>query len=258
MPAAALTPLRRPDWRDRANCATTDPAWWDDGNLRGKTLCLKCPVLADCLTSALASEGDTADGRTGTRGGLTGPERNELHLDQTLLDLPGGWDAEEARIIALEAAATGRSTEDIAQEEGAGPLTARLAARLLGRAPEPATLIAGRRLAATHEPVIRHMHSRRCSLGTISARLGVRVPVARAALDALGLEPVDPRATSLTEQILERSDELLALRNRGLSLEECAREMGSTKKVVRAAWERIRRNTTPAAQQAVAGLELAS
>jgi hypothetical protein len=64
--------------------------------------------------------------RSGIRGGLTGPERVQLFLDQRE---DGPYDAEEARLLALEGIATGRLVE---AAEGVSESTLRLAQRLAG------------------------------------------------------------------------------------------------------------------------------
>lgn len=82
---AALGPM--PAWRMRASCATVyvphpdgaDDPWYPtaDSNAKkdlvAKQICSRCPVRAECLADALATQD-----RFGIRGGLTPGERRRF------------------------------------------------------------------------------------------------------------------------------------------------------------------------------------
>lgn len=138
-PLAAVTGdwSRRPQtlngsWEDRAACYNRPESWWDGENdaetAKAKETCLSCPVLAQCLTRRMAEEGSVQWTRYGIRGGLAGVQRTQLFLDERE---DGGYDAEEARLLALEAKEFGMAVTDIAPED-TGTTTLRLAARLAG------------------------------------------------------------------------------------------------------------------------------
>lgn len=105
---------RRPEplttrWEDRSACYNRPEEWFDgdDPKLteKAREVCVGCPVLAECLGQVMQQERSVLWARSGVRGGLTGPERVQLFLDQRE---HGEHDAEEARLLALEARATGR------------------------------------------------------------------------------------------------------------------------------------------------------
>jgi hypothetical protein len=66
--------------------------------------------------------------RNSIRGGLTGPERVQLCIDE---QQDGSYDAEEARLLALEAVAYGMPVSELAEED-TSQSTVRLAGRLAG------------------------------------------------------------------------------------------------------------------------------
>lgn len=91
-PAAPITNMRseRPswpaqpqDWMAQALCAEIDPELWypDPGDshaaAQAVAVCRTCPVRADCLDYAMATE--VQGGRHGVWGGLTPTARNRLH-----------------------------------------------------------------------------------------------------------------------------------------------------------------------------------
>jgi transposase len=125
---------RRPEtltdrWEVRSACYNRPEAWWDGENAettaKARTVCVGCPVLAECLGQVMEQEKSVLWSRSGIRGGLTGRERMQLFLDQRE---HGPYDAEEARLLALEGRATGQpvSADDITVS------TLRLAGRLAG------------------------------------------------------------------------------------------------------------------------------
>jgi WhiB family redox-sensing transcriptional regulator len=75
-------------WDQRAICATEDPERWyplgygaayTDDIEAARTLCRRCPVIAECLTDAMEDEGSRpGPGRDGIRGALTPDERAAL------------------------------------------------------------------------------------------------------------------------------------------------------------------------------------
>lgn len=136
--AASVAPGRRPatatsDWRHRGGCVNRPAHWWDDDaapelQRKARATCLSCPVFAECLKDAVGSEGGYDFGRAHTKAGLTGKQRDWLHRHSRKY---GGYDAEEARLLALEAMVSGREVKEIAAREGDEGATVRLAARLL-------------------------------------------------------------------------------------------------------------------------------
>jgi hypothetical protein len=117
-------------WEDRSACYNRPQQWWDGETAadisRARAVCVSCPVLAECLGQVMQQEKSVLWSRSGIRGGLTGPERVQLFLDQRE---DGPYDAEEARLLALEGIATGRLVE---AAEGVSESTLRLAQRLAG------------------------------------------------------------------------------------------------------------------------------
>lgn len=117
-------------WADRAACYNRPHAWWDgddsDGTGRARQVCRTCPVLAACLAEQMSSEGCTMWNRSGIRGGLDGADRAQLFLDERA---EGPSDAEEARLLALEARQSRRPVAELAVE-GTSVSTLRLAGRL--------------------------------------------------------------------------------------------------------------------------------
>lgn len=128
---------RRPEvlhegWETRSACYNRPESWWDgdapDTTERARAVCLSCPVLAECLDAQMRMEKNLLWSRSLVRGGLTGPERIQLCLDERI---DGEYDAEEARLLALEAGAYGQRVVRIAGPE-VSVSTRRLAARLAG------------------------------------------------------------------------------------------------------------------------------
>lgn len=136
---AALTAdtRRRPEtlttrWEDRSACYNRPEEWWDgdDPKLteKARAVCASCPVLAECLGQVMDQEKSVLWSRSGVRGGLTGPERVQLFLDQRE---HGPYDAEEARLLALEARTYGLLAAEVADDE-VSVSTLHLARRLAG------------------------------------------------------------------------------------------------------------------------------
>jgi WhiB family redox-sensing transcriptional regulator len=80
-------------WAARAACQGQDPALWFPEDHKGPspatvaealTICSACPVRAQCLDDALATEGGRRPAsRYGIRGGLTGGQRHEEYRRRT-------------------------------------------------------------------------------------------------------------------------------------------------------------------------------
>lgn len=182
MPAVKTGPQRRPEpfttsWEDRAGCYNRPESWWDGDNdvetVSARKTCLGCPVLEQCLGERMREEGDDVDARYGIRGGLTGPQRIQLYVERPD---GGDYDAEEARLIALEAVHTGRPVADIAPED-ATQTTVRLAARFAG---EPQPIVVGNlpsdsglRRALRRAADVMAWRDRGMSVATIAHQLGV-------------------------------------------------------------------------------------
>jgi transposase len=144
---------RRPEaltarWEDRSACYNRPQEWWDgdDPKLtqKARAACVGCPVLAECLGEVMQQERSVIWSRAAVRGGLTGAERVQLFLDQRE---HGPYDAEEARLLALEARAYRRPVADVVDSE-VSVSTLRLAERLAGekvpvRKPPSATELRG-------------------------------------------------------------------------------------------------------------------
>ncbi|MBE4790292.1 WhiB family transcriptional regulator [Streptomyces caniscabiei] len=136
--APTVITSRRPEpvtasWENRAACYNRPEGWWDgeDPELTAKAraVCLSCPVLAECLGDRMRQERSVIWSRATVRAGLTGAERVQLFLDERE---HGPYDAEEARLLALEAVAEGRSVSQVVDDAEAGVSTVRLAQRLAG------------------------------------------------------------------------------------------------------------------------------
>ncbi|MFD8777467.1 WhiB family transcriptional regulator [Streptomyces sp. NPDC059916] len=164
-------------WEDRAACYNRPQSWWDGENdaetARARQECLGCPVLEQCLGERMRDEGDEVDTRYGIRGGLTGSQRIQLYVERPD---GGGYDAEEARLIALEAIHTGRPVADVAPED-ATQTTVRLAARL---ASEAQPIVVGHlpgdsalRLALSRAADVMAWRERGMTVATIAHELGV-------------------------------------------------------------------------------------
>lgn len=123
-------------WRDQAVCVGAEQdVWAGDSHAdiaAARAACLRCPVLASCLQDALRREASTGGAREGVRAALTGPQRAALVRDAKEL---GRYDADLAQDIAAEAMEQPQLVWEIAARDGATQSTARLARRMLGRAP---------------------------------------------------------------------------------------------------------------------------
>lgn len=72
------------EWRAQAACVGFDDDMFPDSNAAAiayaRQICAPCPVRAECLADAMATEGArTARDRHGIRAGLTGSQRRALH-----------------------------------------------------------------------------------------------------------------------------------------------------------------------------------
>ncbi|WP_330479914.1 WhiB family transcriptional regulator (plasmid) [Streptomyces platensis] len=139
IPRSSRAETLHASWEDRSACYNRPAEWWDDEAPRqledkARAACLECPVFAECLDAARASEGNCDFGRSTIKAGLTGRQRDWLNRQRK----HGAFDAEEARLLALEAKVSARPVSEIADREGVGGMTLRLAERLLAVTPEPA------------------------------------------------------------------------------------------------------------------------
>lgn len=182
-------------WEDRAACYNRPESWWDDENdaktVRARQTCLGCPALEACLGEQMREEGDEIVSRYGVRGGLTGLQRIQLYVERPE---GGGFDAEEARLIALEAVHTGRPVADIAPEQ-ATQTTVRLAARLAG---ESLPIVVGNlpgdsglRLALLRAADVMAWRDRGMSVATIAHQLGVGMKTVDTVIHAYRESPLE-------------------------------------------------------------------
>ncbi|MFJ1993016.1 WhiB family transcriptional regulator [Streptomyces asiaticus] len=196
-PAGRRPATASSDWRDRGGCVNRPEHWWDDDaapelQLKAREICLSCPVFAECLKAATAGEAGYDFGRSHTKAGLVGRQRDWLYRHSRKY---GPYDAEEARLLALEARVSGRKVEEIAAREGVQGATVRLAARLLvglvddGNLTDGDTqtvLSASDKAQARLEDILR-WRSEGTSLDCIAERIGVsRRIVTKTLKDCLG------------------------------------------------------------------------
>lgn len=179
--------VANPSWENRAACIGQPVKWWDGDNdaatVKARAVCLGCPVLETCLRDRMTEEGQTVWHRYGIRGGLTGAERIQLFVDEWA---DGPYDAEEARLIALEANAVGRRAAAVA-DAGVGETTVRLAARMAGEtvAPKPLPSVAERKNGTAVERAFAQADEilRMRQEGMSTKDIGKQLTLGRAALD---------------------------------------------------------------------------
>lgn len=121
----------------RPDCRRQPPQLWDDeasasDQEEARGYCLECPLFAECLSSAMSSEQGTVV-RSSMKAGLGAADRAWL---QRASRRYGPYDAEEARLLALESVVSGRPLAEIAEREGVGGVTLKLASRILPKKPE--------------------------------------------------------------------------------------------------------------------------
>lgn len=191
-PAATLiSQPRRPEtvkdsWENRTACYNRPQEWWDgeDPKLtkKARAVCLSCPVLAECLSDQMERETDQMWTRTSIRGGTTGLERVQLCIDA---ESSGPYDAEEARLLALEAGAYGKPVADVA-ETAITRSTLRLAARMAGEYVEPVQPVrpvAGTALEKAFQHATQIMQW--SSEGVSRRAMAERLAVGRSAVDVV-------------------------------------------------------------------------
>lgn len=230
-------------WEDRSACYNRPEAWWDADGVQpaaqARRVCLSCPVLAECLDATMRVEGSTMWNRSLVRGGLTGDQRVQLFLDQ-LRD--GPYDAEEARLLALEAQAGGVPVTGVEESAEASGATVRLARRLAGERvedqnrPTATELREGtaRERAFREARQIVAWRQEGMSKKAIAARLGLGDRAINAVLEAI---PVEPKTA-------ERADAYLRGSRPGLTGAERAEAVA----------EGLRRGMTPVAIDSAVGL----
>ena len=216
---------RRPEpfnasWEDRAACYNRPADWWDgddrDLTEKARAVCLSCPVLDACLRDRMRDEGHELGFRYAVRGGLTGPERIQLYVESPTL---AGLDAEESRLLALEAVATGRKVAEIAGE-GVPSVTVRLAARLAGE-PVPVATVelpgdSGLRRALSRAADIMRLAGQ----GESAAQIATGFGLARCAVESVMKLYQDAAVAPELEAGVDAIDEWLAGRDVALSAEE--------------------------------------
>lgn len=212
-------------WKDRSACYNRPVEWWDDEaplelQEKARAACRGCPVLAQCLDGARTAEGGYDVGRTNVVAALTGRQRDWLHRQSRK---HGEFDAEEARLLALEAEVSGRPVREIAEREGVDGLTLRLAQKMLPAVvAEPAPevpvkgLKPGEKVLMQMEEVLEWRYSG-VSLDEIAARVGVSRRTASDAIKKyLGTDELPSPATGRQTKE-ERIEEIASHRRDGLS-----------------------------------------
>ncbi|MFE1767266.1 hypothetical protein ACFW81_23990 [Streptomyces angustmyceticus] len=214
-----------PTWAIHSACYNRPTEWWDDDaplevQEKAKAACRGCPVLALCLDGVRALEGRDDVGRTNLVAALTGRQRDWLHRQARK---HGAFDAEEARLLALEATVAGRPLREIADREGVGGLTLRLAEKMLpavAEEPAPAVPVKGLRPG---EKVLLRMEEvlgwrqEGASLDAIAGRVGVSRRTASDAIKKyLGMDEL-PALPTDRQSKEERIEEIAAHRRDGLS-----------------------------------------
>lgn len=92
-------------WAADAKCADAAPEerplWTSDAaadQARAAELCQDCPVLLECLESAMHEErGAPSSGRASVRGGLTPGQRQTLHRNRRAAEMARGIDSRPPR-----------------------------------------------------------------------------------------------------------------------------------------------------------------
>lgn len=235
----AASTLRRPatavpTWRDRAACHNRPAQWWDDDapaeqQQKAREACLGCPVLAQCLADASESDGGYDYGRTNIKAALTGQQRDWLYRYSRK---HGPYDAEEARLIALEAKVSSRPVKEIAAREGVEGVTARLAGRMLmglvedpavsGRDPKATVGACDRALQRIDEILV--WRDERVTLDEIARRVGVSRTSIKNALKKYWAQPEMRANGRFTD---EEIPELVTLRQRGVTWTQMDAEAGA-------------------------------
>jgi transposase len=169
-------------WENRSACYNRPETWWDgddqDLTEKARAVCRACPVMAECLGKRMREERTVIWSRSTVRAGLTGPERVQLFLDERE---HGPYDAEEARLLALEAVAEQRSVLAAVDGAGLSASTVRLAQRLAGedvpmvKPPSAVELRGGtaKERAYARAQEIMEWHASGMSAKAIAARLGM-------------------------------------------------------------------------------------
>ncbi|MFG2532781.1 helix-turn-helix domain-containing protein [Streptomyces sp. NPDC048516] len=229
----------RSSWEDRSACYNRPTQWWDDDapkelQEKAREVCMECPVFAECLGDARATEGGADIGRSNVRAGLTGRQRDWLNRQ---VRLHGEFDAEEARLLALESTVSGRTVKDLAERGGVEGMTLRLAVKLLPvtevePAPAPVAEVKprnkGERVLARMEEVLEWRYEG-VSLAEVAARLGVS---ARTASDAikkyLGDDPDQPLKVHSRLSKEERAEQITGFCQGGLTWKDIDRELSQS------------------------------
>lgn len=227
-----------PTWRDRGACLNRPQEWWDDEaslaqRTKARAACLECPVLAQCLTAAQATEKGRWVEPAGMKAGLTVEQRGWLQRAAKR----GPYDAEEARLLALEATVSGRKVEDIAEREAVGGLTLSLAVRLVGpvpplaqnpkRRPYRSTRLSPlERAAARVEDIVRWRQEGK-ALAVIAKELHVGKEAVKAALEVyLAQHPEVSVPDRRRSPIGDRMEKIQQLREEGLGWQEIDVRLG--------------------------------
>ncbi|MFJ6608159.1 WhiB family transcriptional regulator [Streptomyces lydicus] len=213
-------------WKTRGACASRTPHWWDydapqELQEKARAACLDCPVFAECLADAGATEGDARVGRSNMRAGMTGQQRDWLHRQ---MRLGVEVDAEEARLLALESTVSGRPVKEIAKREGVGGLTLRLAMRLLPEEEQESGAGDEAKPPSRREQVLARMEevlqwrADGMSLAEIAKRLGVSTHLASEVIKQyLGQDPGQPLTVCGRLSKAERAEQIIGFRRDGFT-----------------------------------------
>ncbi|MGW7636034.1 WhiB family transcriptional regulator [Streptomyces decoyicus] len=228
-----------PTWEARSACYNRPAQWWDWNapdamQEKARAVCLECPVLAQCLAKAEATEGGRMGGRDNVKAGLTGKQRDWLHRQKRRYGTSG--DAEEARLLALEATVSGRPVEDIADREGVEGVTRRLAVQLMPKPQlDPATehlqqaMTCREKVLASIDDVLEMRHAG-ASFDDIAANVGVDRKVVRTTITDYLAGHAVPAPMTREETRVALLKKVRELRRAGLTWPEIDAEMGQSKK----------------------------
>lgn len=224
-------------WTDRSACRDQPAQLWDwdapsEAQETARGICLGCPVFAECLSDARATEGGSDVGRSNVRAALTGRDRDWLNRQ---VRIRGGFDAEEARLLALEARVSGRPVGEIAEREGVVGTTRGLAERLLRAEDKPKVPVVPvavesplRKAAMVLDRIedVLEWRADGMSMAEVASRLGVSRRIASEVLkDYTGQDPDKPLRARGRFRKVERAEQVIVFRQLGMTWKDIDRHL---------------------------------